>query len=551
MMYLLRAAIGLVMTVSVSSHAAADVVNIDDLVSGGGFLEYGGLRFDQFSRSGDPGSFWVEPITTTSGSPGLRYFGEASTPAGPGDDSIFYFVVTSLNSNIYIDGMTGTLTSAATGGGNFSISSSFNNGSTILGTGGLSMTGNLTTTQSAFSSAVLSGTVSNHYGTLGPLDSGEISVTQAFTLRLGASGAPLILPTTTTPGTFVFTSVPSGIWYDPATAYGFTYQMTAGSLFTDILNFPGRFGSALAVSSPECTIPGSGGFGEGSTVNFATLCGGGVSTFTITGINPLVDPDNPSAFPLQLAFNTPTASFTMQPVLVAVPEPASVALLFSGVFLLLMWRRGFNGRRNFGRLTRGVWILVALMIIPTAVALADTASIAFTYSGVQLGGTGATVHGNGDFGFDLTPYSSPNSASVVTLGSVSSFAVKQTTSFPGAVSTFDYELGDLGSFSLDFGNGSPVLSLTSVPVPGTNPNIIPEALSVINGIAQSSDDSDSNCLLCQATLSSVRSPWGPMLQHGVEQDQQLSHAGGEHDLLGFPRRAQALVERANDGIEGK
>ena len=42
-----------------------------------------------------------------------------------------------------------------------------------------------------------------------------------------------------------------------------------------------------------------------------------------------------------------------------------------------------------------------------------------------------------------------------------------------------------------------------------------------------------------------------MLQHGVEHDQQLSHARGEHDLRGFPGRAQALGERANDGIAAR
>jgi hypothetical protein len=46
-------------------------------------------------------------------------------------------------------------------------------------------------------------------------------------------------------------------------------------------------------------------------------------------------------------------------------------------------------------------------------------------------------------------------------------------------------------------------------------------------------------------------PWGPILQHGVEHGQQLPHARGEHDLLGFPGRAQALGERANDGIEAR
>src|SRR5688500_11763543 len=58
-----------------------------------------------------------------------------------------------------------------------------------------------------------------------------------------------------------------------------------------------------------------------------------------------------------------------------------------------------------------------------------------------------------------------------------------------------------------------------------------------------------------ATVFSVKppellaSPRGPMLQHGVEHGQQLSHGRRGHDLLGFPGCAQAVGEHANDGIE--
>jgi len=39
-----------------------------------------------------------------------------------------------------------------------------------------------------------------------------------------------------------------------------------------------------------------------------------------------------------------------------------------------------------------------------------------------------------------------------------------------------------------------------------------------------------------------------MLQHGVENGEQLSHTGSEGHLLGFSCVTQALVETANDGI---
>ncbi|MDA0866904.1 MAG: hypothetical protein O2890_10890, partial [Cyanobacteria bacterium] len=42
------------------------------------------------------------------------------------------------------------------------------------------------------------------------------------------------------------------------------------------------------------------------------LVDGGVRKFTISEINPAVDSSNPVAFPLQLEFNTNTASFEMR-----------------------------------------------------------------------------------------------------------------------------------------------------------------------------------------------------------------------------------------------
>ena len=48
-----------------------------------------------------------------------------------------------------------------------------------------------------------------------------------------------------------------------------------------------------------------------------------VDFFTVSGISPLVDGGNPTAFPTFLAFDRPTASFTMTPI----PEPASLLLL--------------------------------------------------------------------------------------------------------------------------------------------------------------------------------------------------------------------------------
>jgi hypothetical protein len=87
--------------------------------------------------------------------------------------------------------------------------------------------------------------------------------------------------------------------------------MKSSSLFTSILDFPVGFADPFTVSTGSAVL---GQFGPGQSVDF-TRFGGGVTEFTVTGISPLADAANPVAFPLQLGFNTPTATFEMQPVI--------------------------------------------------------------------------------------------------------------------------------------------------------------------------------------------------------------------------------------------
>ena len=92
-------------------------------------------------------------------------------------------------------------------------------------------------------------------------------------------------------------------------------------------DFPPGFTSPFTV---EANGQNLGSYSPGQIVDFTQFSTGGVSNFRVTGINPLVDPANPTVFPLKLAFNTPTANFTMQgltPAITAVPEPGTLALL--------------------------------------------------------------------------------------------------------------------------------------------------------------------------------------------------------------------------------
>ena len=120
---------------------------------------------------------------------------------------------------------------------------------------------------------------------------------------------------------FVFNNVPRGFWYDPPAAFGFEYTMLSDSLFTQILDFPVGIDTddLFTVTVGDNVL---GEFGPGQSVDFVSLLGGGVSSFTVTGIDPLVDGSDPTAFPIRLDFNTETASFEMRALTASTPEPS-------------------------------------------------------------------------------------------------------------------------------------------------------------------------------------------------------------------------------------
>ncbi|HLO48471.1 MAG TPA: PEP-CTERM sorting domain-containing protein [Kamptonema sp.] len=162
----------------------------------------------------------------------------------------------------------------------------------------------------------------------------------------GSSQQNPIMPNVTLPNRWEFTDVPRRTWSDPPTAYGFRYEMTSDSVFTQILDFPTGFTKPFTVLVKDVIL---GKFTAGNSVNFSNystllgnlLVGNGVKEFSVTGLN--VDPSNPAVFPIKLDFNTETANFNMHALLneesQPVPEPSEItgivtsAAFFGGLLL--------------------------------------------------------------------------------------------------------------------------------------------------------------------------------------------------------------------------
>jgi hypothetical protein len=100
------------------------------------------------------------------------------------------------------------------------------------------------------------------------------------------------------------------------------------ALFTGIAAFPIGFSNSFTVIAGGIVL---GTFGPNQQLIFPN---GGVAEFQVTGINPGVDPSDPTAFPLALDFSTPTADFTMT-ALNNAPEPSTLLLLGVGVIGLV------------------------------------------------------------------------------------------------------------------------------------------------------------------------------------------------------------------------
>lgn len=149
-----------------------------------------------------------------------------------------------------------------------------------------------------------------------------------------------IMPNTVDPdGTAHFDDTPSGMWVDPPLVDGYTYEMTSDSLFVAVLDFPTGFAAAMEVFVEGASL---GLFEPGDQLMFP---GEGVGSFSVRGILPPDDLADGADFPLQIAFDDPTASFTMTPI--PVPEPSSIVLLaLAGLVLAVASRQRHSDFRR-------------------------------------------------------------------------------------------------------------------------------------------------------------------------------------------------------------
>jgi len=170
-------------------------------------------------------------------------------------------------------------------------------------------------------------------------------VLYVYEVGMGQDQNNPILPSNFDPNTatYSFNDVISGQWFDPPFVDSFTYNITnPQSLFTKILDFPTGFDNSFNVSVGGNDL---GIFAPGEMVDFVSLLGAGVKEFTISGIDPLVDVEDPLGFPIQLEFDTLRASFTMSPTSTvdppqSTPEPTSMlGFLGLGTWLITTRKR--------------------------------------------------------------------------------------------------------------------------------------------------------------------------------------------------------------------
>jgi hypothetical protein len=174
----------------------------------------------------------------------------------------------------------------------------------------------------------------------------------------GASQANPFMPSfsDTENGTYKFTDGLSGGWFDPIVYENYFFSMdSTNTFFTDILSFPTGFGDEFGLFAFDemNNIFDLNTFAFNESVSLEALLSNiGITGFLVTGID---NSDDTHQFPIQLAFSSATASFTMQGIedavsfldsfnndnVNAVSAPWSAGMIGFGLLVLLTRKNKF------------------------------------------------------------------------------------------------------------------------------------------------------------------------------------------------------------------
>ncbi|MFQ5589007.1 MAG: PEP-CTERM sorting domain-containing protein [Nitrospiria bacterium] len=165
---------------------------------------------------------------------------------------------------------------------------------------------------------------------------------------LGSDPSVPILPFVPAPGHFEFPAPTPRRWFDPPFVDGFTYTLDGGATFTEVGAPPASFGfgTLTILDDTGATI---GTLAPGATFDLSSY---GLTTFSLVGIDPLLDEADPgfsTAFPTFLDWTGTATTLHMDSIIAAapvsdpVPEPGTIILLGTGLAGIAFYSRK---RRN-------------------------------------------------------------------------------------------------------------------------------------------------------------------------------------------------------------